>query len=225
MATYNEIIYSIREGIRQHTTDSDIDDRQIIFEFNLQRAFWYRREYNKKNVSIDDQIKQTICIDLEESSRSECDCEQNNCFILKTKTKIPKVLDLRDKPSISKITFNDVLNVPLSFVSYNKFPFVGNGKYNKNHVFATLHPNGYLYLKSSNNNFMMIEKIAVTLVLENPLDAKKFNNCEDNTPCFDYDQEYPVKSHIIAQVKEEVINKFIRQLQMPKDLNNNSQED
>ena len=223
MATYNEIIYSIREGIRQHTSDSDIDDRQIIFEFNLQRALWYRNEYNKKNTSIDDQVKQTICLELEKASASECDCFENDCTILRTNKKIPKLLDLRDKISISKVTFNDITGMPLSFVSYNKFPFTGNGPYNKNTVFATLHPNGYIYLKSANPSFKLIKNIAVTAILEDPLDARNFScNGEE---CFSSDQEYPVKSHIIAYIKNTVIEGFIRQLAMPKDLINNSQED
>lgn len=222
MATYNEIIYSIREGIRQHTSDSDIDDRQIIFEFNLQRALWYRNEYNKKNTSIDDQIKQTICLELVEASSSECDCFDSDCTILRTSKKIPSLLDFRDKTSISKITFSDITGMPLSFVSYNKFPFTGNGPYNKNTVFATLHPNGHIYLKSTNANFKFIKSIAVTAILENPLDAKEFS-C-DGQSCFNPNKEYPVKSHIIAYIKNIVIEGFIRQLSMPKDLINDSQE-
>lgn len=222
MATYNEIIYSIREGIRQHTSDSDIDDRQIIFEFNLQRALWYRNEYNKKNTSIDDQVKQTICFELEKATASECDCIESECEILRTKNKMPKVLDLRDKSAISKVTFNNITDMPLSFVSYNKFPYSGNGPYNKNTVFATLHPNGYIYLKSANPNFKLIENIAVTAVLEDPLDAKDFS-CNFKS-CFNPKEEYPVKSHIIAYIKNTVIEGFIRQLTMPKDLINNSQE-
>jgi hypothetical protein len=223
MATYNEIIYSIREGIRQHTSDSDIDDRQIIFEFNLQRALWYRNEYNKRNKTIDDQAKQTICLNLVKSSADECGCnEDTDCTILKSVQKLPPVLDLHDKLAISKVTANDMVSKPLSFVSYNKFPFTGNGPYNKDNVFVTYHPNGHIYLKSSNPTFLLMNRIAVTLILEDPLDAKEFT-CNEG-PCFNPNKEYPVISHIISYIKDIVIKIFIQQLQVPKDQINNANE-
>ena len=223
MATYNEIIYSIREGIRQHTSDSDIDDRQIIFEFNLQRALWYRNEYNKRNKSLDDQAKQTICLDLVEANADECGCNtETDCKILRSVQKIPPVLDLHDKLAISKVTTNDVSSVPLSFTTFNKFPYTGNGPYNKNNIFATLHPNGHIYVKSSNPLYFFLESIAVTLILEDPLDAKEFQ-C-GNGSCFNPNLEYPVKSHIIAYIKEIVIRTLIQQLGIPKDQINNANE-
>ncbi len=222
MATFNEVIYSVRERIRQHTDDSDIDNRQILFELNIQRGLFYRNEYNKNNRTIDDEIKQIICVPLIHAVPEDCGCS-DDCKYLRSTIKLPTFIELHDKNAITAIKSSKIGSIPFTFVPYNKFPFVGNNKFNKNAVFVTLHPSGYLYLKSANPNYLLINKVTVQGVFENPLEASKL--CDgDNCPNDIMESVYPVKSYVLAYIMDIIVQLFINKLSLPKDLTNNSNE-
>lgn len=222
MATFNEVIYSVRERIRQHTDDSDIDNRQILFELNVQRGLVYRNEYNKNNRTIDDEAKQIVCVPMEYTTAEACGCN-DDCKYLRSSIKLPTFIELHDKIAITHVKSVEIGSIPFSYVSYSKFPFVGKNKYNKNAVFVTLHPSGYLYVKSANPNFKLIEKVLVHGIFENPLEAAKLCD-EANCPDDIFESQYPAKSYILAYILDIVTNVFINKLQVPKDLINNANE-
>ena len=83
-----EAIYDIREKLRQTIDDSNIDDREIIFELNNQRSLFYRNQYNQRNRVIDEEIKQSLCISLQQVSNDEFGAD-SNCTILRSTNKLP----------------------------------------------------------------------------------------------------------------------------------------
>lgn len=220
---YNEIIYSIRESLRETVDDSNIDDREIIFNVNNQRALFYRNQYNQRNKIIDEDIVQFLYIPVSEVDTDFCN--DTSCTILRSTNPIPNAIELHHKNAILNISSTDILAKQFSFVNWKAFLFSGNGKYSKNEVFVALHPNGYLYLKAKNHLAKFIDKITVEMILENPLEIKNFLDCNnEDANCFDLDTfEYPLKSYAFAYIKPQVLQSLSIRFQIPEDLKNDAE--
>lgn len=209
---YTEIIYSIRERLREIIDDSNIDDREIIFYVNNLKNKLYRNLYNQRSRIVDEEIKQDLNVTLE-LKEELC---KNNIIVLKSKNPLPKTMMLNHKNAIFKISSFDVTDISFSLVSFNRFPYTGY-KHPKL-IYATVDNNNYLYLKSSNKLMNMMEEVEITLILENPLDIEKY----DGT--FDLDTfEYPLNSNFFPEIQEQVIQILASKLQIPEDKNNDSE--
>lgn len=219
---YQEAIYNIREKLRQLIDDSDIDDREILFELNNQRSLFYRNEYNKRNRVIDEEIKQTLCVPVQLVDDDEC-CSDTDCTILRSVDPLPDTIELHHKNAILSVSSTTIGDIPFSLVTYNQFPYSGNGKYSKSQIFVSQH-NGYLYFKTFNNLHKLLEKISVTVILENPLDIQDWLDCKGDD-CFDETIfEYPIKGYSYAYVVPQVLNAFIAKLNIPEDRVNNAED-
>lgn len=219
---YTEVIYSIREKLREIVDDSNIDDREIIFEVNNQRSLFYRNEYNKNNRTVDEEIKQVLCVDLEEASNDEC-CVDSDCTVLRSTVPIPGLIELHHMNTLFKVSSTTIGSKPFSLVSYNQFPFVGYGKYNERDIFVTKHPNGRLYFKSTDRLHKFLEKVSVTVILEDPLDIQNFLDCNGDD-CFDLlTFEYPIKGHVLAYITPQVLKSLSIKFQIPEDKTNDAE--
>ena len=216
-----EAIYSIREKLRQMIDDSSIDDREIIFELNNQRALFYRNQYNQRNRVIDEDIKQTISLTLAETT-SISGCETASCTVLKSTSKLPRTIELHHKNALIR-AYGDIGHKPFSVISWNQFFYSGNGEYSKKEVFVSV-KGDYIYVKSFSKLHKLMTKIYLDVILEDPLDIKDY--CPDSENCFDIDTfEYPIKSYAFKYIEAQVINSFINKLQMPEDKTNNAEND
>jgi hypothetical protein len=221
---YNEIIYSIREQLRQTIDDSNIDDREIIFNINIQRSLFYRNQYNQRNRIIDEDIKQNLYVKLQESSEDLC--STTDCTIIRSVNPLPKSIELHHKNAILGVSSTNISSKQFSLVNWTNFIYSGNSRYSKNEVFVSVNTDGYLYLKVSNKLAKFINTVIVQMILENPLDIKTFVNCGDtvSTDCFDLETfEYPIKQYAFAYIKEQVVNTFINKLSIPEDKQNDGE--
>lgn len=210
--TYNEAIYSIREGVRQYADDSSISNRFIEFELAIERAKFIPMKYKTK--IIPDSYKQTLCFDLEETTNSECGCVDENCTLMRTTTKVPTFIGNLTVASGTKDS------IPFSNVSWNRFTHSGNNAYNINTVFSSVHTDYRLYLKSKNNLYKLIECINIRGVFDNPSDAVSSSTCGDKAT-----DRYPIEAADFAYVQEAVIKKLLLMLNIPEDLDNNANDD
>ena len=46
MAKFNEIIYDVREAVKQYSDDSELDDRYIKYLYNNKRSKYLRQDLN-----------------------------------------------------------------------------------------------------------------------------------------------------------------------------------
>jgi len=209
---YNEIIYSIREQIREIVDDSNIDNREIIFYVNLLRSELIRNQLNQRNRVIDEEIKQNLNVDLV-THEALCTPSVN---VLRSTEPIPNTINLHHKNTIYKISSTDVTDIPFSLVSFNRFPFTGYDY--PNLIYCTLDTENYLYLKSSNNLIDLMNNVDVTLILENPFDVQNFS---DN---FDLDTfDYPLKNEGFLKIMQEVIKILLNKLRIPEDTDNDAE--
>jgi hypothetical protein len=204
MATLNEIAYDLLSIVRpQLSDDTDISLDQIKFWVNNQRALWIKREMDR-NRAIDDDIQQVICAELEVADASDCCDVQTGCSILRTKEEIPNPIELHNKPAITRVGNVNKLSRPFSFVDYSRVPYVGNGKFNKDNIFTFLH-NSRIYVISNSPFIAPMQNIVIRGVFEDPREVANFTDCDNGKPCYSDDQEYPIKSWMLPQMKDMVL--------------------
>lgn len=225
--TLTEIIYDIREKISETVDDSDITDRYIVYEFNAQRELMLKNEFNKNHRNIDIQYQQSFCVDMEKASPSDCDCSDLTCSVLRTAKQMPFFVRLHDGPLIVRVgPYNDRTALPFSYTHYNRAIRSGYDQFTQDTVFAFLYTDGRIYLKSGNKLVNSIQKLNITGVLANPLDANNYDNCnltDPNDPCFDpVKTRYPITGDLYVYIREEVIKQLLRKLAKGEDLKNDS---
>ena len=222
--TENEIVYGIRERIRELADDSDISNRQILFEVNNQRALYY----SKKGRKIDDTVKQEICMNVNIVDPMKCGCTTSGCKALRTATQVPATITTNgDQAGVLMVRGNNLLSRPFSFISWEKIRFSGNNEFTSRDIYAALGPDGYLYFKSGNPEVELLAstQVIVTLLMENPKDANNFVDCSTNTSCYSADSQYPLKASLYAYIAPIVVQSLLQREQLPRDEANNANDD
>ena len=223
----NKIIYDVREAIRQYTDDSEISDRYIIYLYNVKRAKYLRQDLNNLQKNNDLSVLQKICLELEEVSISECNVDLDCETIVRTKRPLPKLLESSIKPAIMSIKSTNRLAKSFNFITKERAAYSFNSPF-KNSIFVFLDVDNYLYFISNLDFYKLIECITVTGIFDDPLELENYSDCCgcDNSPCFNYEEsEYPLQSHHIDNIREEIVPMLVRKLQIPEDRNNNSNDE
>jgi len=212
--TLNEFTYAILDKIQPYLSkDSEISLREIEAEIAFQRSLLIRNELNKKR-TIDPNIIQDLgCLQLETVDSSLCCDVPSGCNILQTKDNIPRTIELHYMPAITRVGPVDRLDKQYSLITWERAPYIGQGKYTRNLSYA-IYDNAKIYIITNNP---LLEYINVKGVFEDPKAAGKFKKCGTDLPCFSPDSEYPMNSWMFAYIEDIVINKFIRQIQLPVD--------
>ena len=222
MATYNEIIYNLKNltsgGI---TSDNNpISNEQLLFIFNSYRALFVRRDLREKG-TLDPNYTQTICMEVQCATLTECcDIKVGKKF-MRTTTQIPKILDTG---TFSKFSYvgdatgsKSYLIIPEARMRWNDSKFTSN-------EITVFERNGYLYF----SNMHLDQKyITVAGIFSDPSNAQQV--CGNSTPtnCDPMDNQYPISEHLIPLINEEIYKKELRLLVTTAngDTNNNARAD
>lgn len=225
--TEAQLTYSVREGVRQYTDDSDISDRYIMYLFNLKRSKYLRNDLNNLQKTIDQSVLQQLCLELEEVSANECGITEDCGTIMRTKKKLPSPLELHLKSAIVHIRPTNRIAVPFNFVNKERAIFSKYSAFSQS-IYAFLDTDDYIYLVSESNAVKLIECISVSAIFEDPLLLKDYINCcgcQIPKPCYDpLTTEYPLQAHHVDNITEEIIKMLVRRLQIPEDENNNAND-
>ena len=204
MATLNEIAYDLLSIVRpQLSDDNDIDIRQIKFWIRNQRALWIRNELNRKR-SIDEDIIQTLCADIEEVDASDCCDITIDCTILRTKKKIPATIEMHNKNAIVRVGPVDRRGKPFSYIGYERVPWVGSGRFNQHLLYAFLY-NEYIHVLTNNSAYQNLKTVIIRGVFEDPEEVAGFTDCASAQPCYSDDDAYPIKTWMIPALKEAIL--------------------
>lgn len=226
MAKVNELIFDVREAVKEFTDDTEIDNRYIIYLYNIKRAKYLRQELNNYQRSTDNSIKQTLCLGVSEVSADECDVDFKCETLLRTDQVIPTPLELHTKVAITKIKPTLRLSVPFNFITKDKAAFLGGAIFNS--VYSFLDDDGYVYIvKPEGVDYKLLDCITITGIFENPLDLADYQNCcscdASTAVCFDeLTSDYPLTPHLIDLIREEIVRDILRTKQIPEDKINNS---
>jgi hypothetical protein len=226
--TSNEMIYEIRERVRQFNLydDDKLDDRMIKNWIHNQRALWLRNDLNKSH-SVDEQLIQTLCMELEFADRSSCPEHLTGYTVLQTKLDIPKTIELNKSDGIISVGPIDKMSRPFSYVPIERARFSGNGRWNSNMIFTFRYGLKLLVISKnmSGDSFLVYMRyLGVRGIFENPEDVSNFTHI-DGTACYSDDDEYPMNRWMWNYIRNQITEDNFKFLtSAPTDKVNDSNE-
>lgn len=220
--TWREIIYMVLDELKGMSDDFSFTEGHIAFLCSKYRSFILKKEYytNIKR-TIPESNYQTICLDLIEVPAINREVCEGGSY-LRSKDKIPVTLMIGN-PRVYPI---DYYQGEISYISRDRMRYVGYNKWMKNIIYCSIAPDGYVYFKSQNPQFLYLEKVKFTAIFE---DAEKVSEltCESDgdTECNPLDRTFPIEEALVPSLIELIVNEIKRAAYSPEDPANNADDD
>lgn len=217
--TYREIIYMSLDQIKAVSDDSYFTVEHVLSLVSKIRALILKQRYSDIKKEVPHSNYQTICLPVEPIT---LDGSCNEVTYLKTTSKVPSTMSI-GATSIYPVDYYQ--GVHITYISRERMKYVGNNKWLKNIIYVSKGPDGYLYFKSSNPQFLYLEKVNMTGIFEDPLKADELK-CElDNIQCDILNREFPLEESLISTVIELTVKYLAGAIYRPKDETNNASDD
>lgn len=222
MSTYKELVYMVLDEVKGISDDFTFTEDHVIFLLSKYRALLLYQKYSSLKKPIPESNYQTICLNMQEDDSSSSVCEFGP--ILKSTEKIPHLVKLGN-PKVFPLNY--YLGCNIVFISKDRMQYVGYNKYMTNIIYASIDPDGYLYLKSNNPQAGYIENIKVSGVFEDPQKGAELqcDNNEENSSCDILDKNFPIEESLIPDLIQSVVKELTGAVYRPKDSVNNSSDD
>lgn len=208
MAKFNEVIYMIFDTLKIKSDDSSINTDHIAFLMLNYRTMLLEQRYTDQKKSIPSSNFQTICVELEE----DVDCINGNQVL--SKDTIPGFTNLKGNETVTISPIgNQFSRLEFTYVSSERFPYVGHNKWLKNMVYFTTGNDSKLYLSGNNPNFKYLEKVSISAMFDNPIEALDMSCDEEGNACDYMESKFPLESALIPVL----INMVVEHLSITRD--------
>ena len=219
MSTYRELIYIVLDELKSISDDSIIQQEHVIFLLDKYRTFVLKQKYSDIKKEIPDSNYQTICVDLTKEEAFEGDpC---GGYYLESVQKIPDLLTL----SAPKVTTLDFFSGNITYVNKERFKYVGGNKYLKNIIYSTISPSQHLYLKSTNPQYLHLNKVRITGIFEDSSKASELSCDSSDENCDLLDRTFPLEEALIPVMLQYIIKELGGVNYRPADKLNNANDD
>ena len=211
----NSIISDIRNiaSSGSNPIEYKIEDSQILFWVNETRSMLISQALKARQDISDTWVQVITCLSLDQVDKSECCLVNTNCFVLRTRVKLPRTIETSYDNTIIRVTKPDGTIIPkrTAFSSlYNSY-----SKYAKDKAYWYL-KDDYIYVVNED----LLETINVWGLFENPSELSTFVACS-GTPCFSLESSYPCSLKMASDITNIVIKtKVYPYLQLPADNRN-----
>ena len=220
--TLNQIAHSILETVRGKVGDDDnISIDQIKDMVHSTRARLLKQKFDRNLRVIDDVFTQSLgSIETELVDSSIHPEIPSGKFMLKTIVDIPESLDRRNyEGTFTRIGPAERLSAKFNLVSYDRAIASGNGRFNRDQVFAFL-LDRRIYLISNSVYHKPIQYIDIIGVFQNPSQVAQFKDVDGNSLYSD-DGNYPISRAMRDDIENLIIKERIApQAQAPSDVVN-----
>ncbi len=223
MAKYKEIVSMVLDELKVTSDDSIYTEEHIVFLAGRYRTFLLKqRYYSDLKKQIPESNYQTLCLSLEQVEAIEgLPCEGG--YYLRTTKPVPDLMPFgitRIYPSGSYYKGN------IEFVTKDRFKFTGHNKWLQNIIYATLDPDGRIYLTSQNPQFMYLQQATLTGIFE---DAEKASELEcdkdgNTRECDILDRDFPLEDALVAPLIELITHELSPSIAAPEDKENNAND-
>lgn len=219
--TYKEIVYMILGELKGTSDDFSFNEDHIAFLCGKYRAFILKQRYSSDiKKAIAESNYQTVCLDLiEVPAISGEPCEGGS--YLRSKVKVPTTLMLGN-PRVFPIDF---YQGNITFVSRDRMRFVGYNKWMKDIIYCSIGPDNYLYFKSSNPQYLYLEKVKFSAIFEDPDKVSEISCNGEDIPCDLMDRVFPIEEALVAPIIELVVKELLGASYRPEDSENNASDD
>lgn len=209
MANRLELVYSIKELMKEHTDDTLMSDRHILFLFNTYRAKYLRQLYSNRAKELDSSSTQTLCLDMEKVDKGVCGITVD-CTVVRSKIKLPDLLSLRGRSALISAGPAIVGTERFEVINADEANICMSDKFATTSVFIE---DNYLYVVGNTPASNLIKCIRVTGIFSDPDSLEDFNNCcncdDKPEPCLTDETDYPIPGHLIPEISKEVLNDFL----------------
>lgn len=219
MSTYKELVYLVSDELKITSDDSYFTNDHILFLLSKYRSFVLKQRYSDIKKQIPESNYQTLCLDLTEvPAISGEPCEGGS--YLKSNIKLPYTMKIGN-PRVYPM---DYYQGEISYVSRDRMRYIGYNKYLQNIIYCSIAPDGYLYFKSWNPQFLHLEKVKFTAVFEDAIEASNNECSSGDNPCDIMDKTFPIEDALIPVVIELVVKELRSAEYLPEDKVNNADD-
>ena len=221
MSTYGQIVYMVLDQLKLLSDDASYTEEHVLSLVSNYRGFLLKQRYSDIKKQIPESNYQTICLDLiEVPAISGEPCEGGS--YLRSKEKIPTLMQIGN-PIIYP---SDYYQGNITYVSRERMRYVGHNRFLQNIIYASLGPDGYLYFKSNNPQYLYMEQAKMTGIFENPEEVAKLS-CEDNEEesCDILDKDFPLEEALVPVLIELCVKELSGAVYRPEDNRNNASDD
>ena len=187
--------------MKDRSDDIKLSDRQLEFIINYYRAKLIKQEVDKKRAISSNIIQDLGKVQLAKIDSSELSGVSTNKYILRTISKIPKLLELNQQDAIVYIGGLDKTS-SIDFMTKSRSKWNKSSKYGSKQPTA-YYRNGYVYIAEC-PQFMKF--INIEGIFADPREVSRYNTA-DNV-CYDISQDsYPISEYMIPVINELVLSK------------------
>ena len=221
MATYREIIYMCLDKLKLYSGDSDFTPEHIKFSIDKYRALLLERKYKDVRKGDIPQVNyQTLCLDLiQVPGIPGDDCSG---VYLRSTHKIPSLIRIGIRRVFPVDYFTSEM---FTWVSKERMQYVGYNPWLKSVIYVTKGVDGYLYLKSSNTQFLHLKKIKLDAIFYNTEEAMSLSCDSEASECDIMDKEFPLEEGLVEPLVQMIVQDYAGLKYLPSDKVNNSKDD
>lgn len=219
---YKDIVYMVLDEIKSTSDDAFFTEEHVLLLVNNYRNFILKQRYSDIKKPIPESNYQTICLNLiQVPAIAGLPCEGGT--FLRSKEKVPFMMKI-GTPKVYPINY---YLGEITYVSRERMRYVGYNKYLQNIIYASLGPDNYLYLQSSNPQYLYLEKIRLTGIFEN-IESVSDLLCDDSGDsinCDIMDKTFPIEDALVPPIIELVVKELLSAEYIPKDETNDAKDE
>lgn len=207
------------DQLKLSSDDTFFTNDHILYLLKRYRGLYLSQKYKDVRKEIPESNYQTICLDLiQVPAISGEPCEEGT--FLRTKNKIPSLLTIGD----AKVYPIDYYIGDITMVSRERMKYVGHNRWLQNIIYCSIAPDGYMYFKSSNPQYLHLENVRMTGIFED-IDEVEELSCDKESSCDILDRKFPIEEALIPQLIDTVVKFMTSGLYKPEDDDNNAKDD
>lgn len=219
--TYREIVYMCLDQLKVTSDDSYYTEDHVLFLISKIRALVLKQRYSDIKKEIPNSNYQTICLDLIQVPAIAGEPCEGGTY-LRSKDKVPSTMSIGNN-TVYPVDFYQGTHI--TYVSRERMRYAGGNKWLQNIIYTSKGPDDYLYFKSSNPQFLYLEKVRMTSVFEDPEKASELECDSDTSQCDVLDKDFPLEEGLVSSVIELVVKYLSGAIYKPKDQENNANDD
>lgn len=219
---YKDIVYMVLDEIKSISDDAFFTEEHVLLLVNNYRNFILKQRYSDIKKPIPESNYQTICLNLiQVPAIAGVPCEGGT--FLRSKEKVPFMMKI-GTPKVYPINY---YLGEITYVSRERMRYVGYNKYLQNIIYASLGPDNYLYLQSSNPQYLYLEKVRLNGIFENIEYVSDLlcNDSGDSINCDIMDKTFPIEDALVPPIIELAVKELLGAEYRPEDDSNDAKDE
>ena len=210
MTTWRELVYMVLDLLKIHSDDSKFTEDHVMYLLSKYRAFILKQMSTNKNNGITNEPSesnyQSYDVNLSKYT-SKVEHLNNKWLYLKSTDTVPNILDI-GHISIYPLNYFDG---DITYISRERFKFVGHNRFLSNIIYATIGPDNYVYLKCV-KEVPIINSVKIDAIFESPKEVEGKDSYEGML-----DDTFPTEDALIPSILELVLRDLTNGLYKPSD--------